>query len=92
LTYFYDTFINLIFLNVFLWFLQKANTAAHRLLWPNSGVHSIMMEKSAQPGEGEGARTPPSTLVTITYKVAVNASAERVDTLPLPLYKFCGAA
>jgi hypothetical protein len=50
-----------------------------------------MMEKSAQPGEGGGARTPPSTL-TITYKVAVYASAERADTLPLPLYKLCGAA
>jgi hypothetical protein len=51
-----------------------------------------MMEKSAQPGVGGGARTPPSTLVTITYKVAVYASAERADTLPLPLYNFCGAA
>jgi hypothetical protein len=51
-----------------------------------------MMEKSAQPGLGGGARTLPSTLVTITYKVAVYASAERADTLPLPLYKFCGAA
>ncbi len=30
-----------------------------------------------------GARPPPFTLVTITYKVVVYASAERADTLPL---------
>jgi hypothetical protein len=79
-------------LTYFLRFLQKAKTAAHRLSWPISGVHSIIMEKSAQPGECGGARTPPSTRVTITYKVAVYASAERADTLLLPLYKLCGAA
>jgi hypothetical protein len=45
-----------------------------------------MIEKSALAG----ARPPPFTLVTITYKVAVYALAERADTLPLfhlyPLY------
>jgi hypothetical protein len=30
-----------------------------------------------------GARPPPFTIVTITYKVAVYASAEQADTLPL---------
>ncbi len=41
------------------------------------------MEKSAKPGEGGGARPPPFTLFTITYKVVVYAPAERADTLPL---------
>ncbi len=36
-----------------------------------SSVHSIMMEKLAQPGEGEGARPPPFTISTITDKVVV---------------------
>jgi hypothetical protein len=57
-----------------------------------SGVHPIMMEKSAQPGEG--ARPPPFTLFTITYKIEVYALAERADTPPppissLPLYLLC---
>ncbi len=59
--------------------------------WPTSGVHSIMMEKSALAGKGGG-----STLVTITYKVAVYAPAEMADTLPpfssIPLYVLCGQA
>jgi hypothetical protein len=38
---------------------------------PLSGVHSIMMEKLAQAGEDGGARPPPFTLSTITYKVVV---------------------
>ncbi len=45
--------------------------------WPTSGVHSIMMEKSALAGKRGGC-----TLVTITYKVAVYAPAEMADTLP----------
>ncbi len=59
---------------------------------PISGVHPIMMEKSAGEGGGvHGARTPaPFQPITITYKVAVYAPAERVDTLPLfhlyPIY------
>jgi hypothetical protein len=44
---------------------------------PFSGVHSIMMEKLAQAGEGGGARPPPFTIPvyhdTITYKVVVYA-------------------
>jgi hypothetical protein len=47
---------------------------------PLSGVHSIMMEKLAQAGEGGGARPPPFTIFTITYKVAVYAPAESADT------------
>jgi hypothetical protein len=50
---------------------------------PVSGVHSIMMEKLAQPGDGAGARPPPYTLSTITHKVAVYAPAERADTFLL---------
>jgi hypothetical protein len=50
---------------------------------PVSGVHSIMMEKLAQPGEGGGAHPPPFTMSTITYKVVVYAPAVRADTLTL---------
>ncbi len=52
------------------------------LQWTLSDVHSIMMEKSALPGEG-GARPPPFTIFTITYKAVVYAPAERADTVPL---------
>ncbi len=53
--------------------------------WLLSGVHSIMMEKNFQAGEGGGggARPPPFTVSTITYKVGMYAPAERVDSLPL---------
>ncbi len=48
---------------------------------------SIMMKKSAQPGEGGGggggSRPPPFTPFTITYKVLVYAPAEIADTHPL---------
>jgi hypothetical protein len=49
-----------------------------------------MMEKLAQPGEGEG-RTPmpPLAVFTITYKIVVYAQAERTDTLPLFLLYLC---
>ena len=64
-----------------------ACTLSHRVYTecqlPLSGVHSIMMEKLAQPGEG-GKCTPFTfTLSTITYKVVVYTPAEREDTLPL---------
>jgi hypothetical protein len=42
-----------------------------------------MKKKLAQPGEGRGARLPPFTISTITYKVEVYAPAERARTLPL---------
>ncbi len=51
------------------------------------------MGKLAQAGEGGGARPPPFTLFSITYKVAVYAPAERAGTLPLfHLYPYvlCG--
>ncbi len=48
---------------------------------PLSGVHSNMMEKLAQAGEGGGARL--FNISTITNKVVVYASAEREGTLPL---------
>ncbi len=52
--------------------------------WPISGVHSIMMEKSALAGEGvRVTRPPPFTPFTITYNVAMYVPAERADTLPL---------
>ncbi len=47
--------------------------------WHLSGVHSIMMVNSAQPGKG-GVPSPFHT--TITSKV-VYAPAEKADTLPL---------
>jgi hypothetical protein len=50
---------------------------------PISGVHPIMMEKSALAGEGEGCTATPFQSITITYKVEVYASAERADTLTL---------
>ncbi len=37
--------------------------------------------KTAQPSEGGGARPPPFTISTITYKVVVYSPAERADTL-----------
>jgi hypothetical protein len=48
-----------------------------------SGVHSILMEKSAQAGEGGGECQPLFTISTITHEVVVSAPAERADTLPL---------
>jgi hypothetical protein len=51
--------------------------------------HPITMVKSAQPGEGGGARPPPFTLSTITCKVVVYAPAERADALPLFLLYPC---
>ncbi len=62
------------------WFPHRVHTEWKRLL---SGVHSIMMKKLAQAGEDGCARPPPFTLLTITYKVAVYASAEWADTLTL---------
>jgi hypothetical protein len=51
-----------------------------------------MMEKLARAGEGWGLRPLPLTIVTIMYKVAVYAPAERADTLPQFLYPYvlCG--
>jgi hypothetical protein len=52
--------------------------------WPLVGVHPIMMEQLAQPGEGEGLTPIPFFYIsTFTYKVVVYAPAERTDTLPL---------
>ncbi len=51
--------------------------------WPHSGVHSIIMVNSAQPGEG-GECTPfpfYSIYSTITNKVVMYALAERAGAL-----------
>jgi hypothetical protein len=48
-----------------------------------SGVHSVMMEKLAQTGEGWACTPTPFIISTITYKVVLYAPAERADTLPL---------
>ena len=53
-----------------------------RVSTPLSGVHPIMMEKSALAGEGGGCKPTPFTIFTIKYKVAVYAPAERADTVP----------
>ncbi len=51
---------------------------------PLSGVHSNMMEKLAQPGEGGGCTSIPIHYIyTITYKVEVYAPAEWAGPLPL---------
>jgi hypothetical protein len=43
-----------------------------------------MMENSSLVGEGGGAKRPLFSLyITITYKVAMYAPAERPDTLPV---------
>ncbi len=60
-------------------FLHRVHTEWQ---WPLSGVHSIMMEKIVQVGEGGGARSPPFSISTVTYKVVVYAPAERADTFP----------
>ncbi len=64
------------------------NTESTEWQWPVSGVHSIMMVKSAPCLVKVGdARPPPFTLSTITSKVVVHAvpstPAERADKLPL---------
>ncbi len=57
---------------------------------PISGLHPIMMEKSALAGEGGGCTPTPFRPITITYKVAVYAPAERADALPVfHLYPVC---
>ncbi len=63
-----------------LWRVLLATEQHTEWQWPLSGVpvHSIMMVKSAQPGEGWDF-----TLSTITSKVVVYGPAERSDTLPL---------
>jgi hypothetical protein len=55
-----------------------------------------MMEKSAQAGDSGGCTLTPFQPITITYKVAVYAPAERADTLNLLIsiistqYVLCG--
>ncbi len=56
-----------------------------------SSVHSIMMDdgKRSPLVRVGGVRPPPSTIVTITYKVAVYAPAEWADALTLfHLYQY----
>jgi hypothetical protein len=63
---------------------MEDNTEYIEWQWPLSDIHSIMMEKSAQPGEGGNARSPlPFTVSTITSKVVVYTTAERADTFLL---------
>jgi hypothetical protein len=54
--------------------------------WHSNGhfLANIVMEKLAQAVEGMGgARPPPLTISTITYKVVVYVLADRADTRPL---------
>jgi hypothetical protein len=76
--------VNFNVLQCVLWVHNSINVSLHHRVhtewqWPLFGVHSIMMEKSAQPG----ARPPPFTISTITYKIVVHAPAKRADTLPI---------
>jgi hypothetical protein len=62
---------------------------------PISGVHSIMMEKFAQDGEGGGYNPPSSFYSSYTHvQSSMYAPAERADThsynSPLPLNVLCG--
>ena len=58
--------------------LGKNHRAQTESQWPLSGVHSIMMVKSAQPGEGGGCTPSPFTLPsTITSKGVVYATLQR---------------
>ncbi len=75
-------------------FLEEQNHRVHtERQWPLSGVHSIMMVKSAQPGGGGGggSRPTPFTLSTIMNKVVVSARWEgRYSPIsPLQLYIYC---
>ncbi len=56
--------------------------------WPLSGVHSIMLVKSAQAGEDGGCTPSPFySTYTITSKFAVSAPAEcKADTLQYPYF------
>jgi hypothetical protein len=55
--------------------------STQKLQRPLSGVHSIIMEKLAQAGEGGGGVTStPLSISIVTYKVVVYAPAERADS------------
>ncbi len=51
--------------------------------WPLSAAHSIMMKNQPSLVKVVGARLPPFTISTITFKVVMYAPAERADKLPL---------
>ncbi len=70
---------------VFAWTFPRSFDLRVHAEWrlPISGVHPIMMEKSALACEGRGCTPIPFTIVTITYKVVVYAPAEWADTLTL---------
>jgi hypothetical protein len=72
------TIFELYFLG-FIFLLQNLIRSIH---WrPQSRVYTEwQLEKSALAGEVGGARPPPFTLSTITYKVAVHPPAERAGT------------
>ena len=53
--------------------------STHKWKWPISGVHSIMMGKSALAGEGGGPRPSTFNLFTITYKITMYAPVEKAD-------------
>jgi hypothetical protein len=50
--------------------------------WPLTGVHSIMMVNSSQPGESGGCIPSPFTLSTILSEAVVYAPTERADHRP----------
>jgi hypothetical protein len=52
---------------------------------PLSGVHPIMMEKLAHPGEGGGCTPTLFHYTTFTYKVVVYAPAERQFLFSAPI-------
>ncbi len=66
-----------LFLNLFSTFVFFHRVHAE-WQWPFSGVHSIMMVKSAQPGEGGVTTTSPFTLSTIASKVWCRSTPKTV--------------
>ncbi len=70
--------------------------STHRVALANSGVYSIMIVKSAQPGGGRGVRDPPPPFHSIYHheqSCGVRSSREGRNTphiSPLPFYVLCG--
>jgi hypothetical protein len=58
--------------------LEVELQSTHRVAMPLCGVHFIMMEKSAQPGEGGGVYAHPHPLYLPLYKVVVYAETLHV--------------
>ncbi len=75
--------------------IYYCNCAQHRVhtewQWPLSGVHYIMMVKSAQPGEVGGVHALPLSLYLVSTNISkVVVYVPAAPIFPLPLYVLCG--